>query len=154
LALGRREIALTLAIIAACVSLAVADRVTIHEWELPKPRYLPLDLAVGPDGALWYTVMPASTIGRLDPQSGKIRDYPLKTSGSGSHGLVADQEGNFWFKGYVGRLDPRTGMVTAYPMPGPAARDPIHLSSTLAEHSGSPHKWDTSLAGSTPVPGR
>lgn len=131
LAMRRRGIALTLTIFAACVSLAAAATVTIHEWDLPKPRSLPHDPAVGPDGALWYTAMLANTIGRLDPQSGKIREYPLKTPGSGPHGLVADREGNIWFtanyKGYVGRLDPRTGEVIEYPMPDPAALDPHSL---------------------------
>lgn len=126
--MGKRGVALTMTMIAAFVSLAVAATVTIHEWDLPTPRSLPHDPAVGADGALWYTGMLANTIGRLDPLSGKIREYPLKTPDSGPHGLVADREGNIWFtasyKGYIGRLDPRTGQVTEYPMPDPAARDP------------------------------
>src|SRR5208337_24373 len=69
-----------------------------------------------------------NTLGRLDPKTGQIKEYPLKTPDSGPHGLVSDKDGNIWFtanyKGYIGELNPRTGEVIAFPMPDPAARDP------------------------------
>jgi len=72
--------------------------------------------------------MHSNTLGRLDPMTGKIKEYPLKTPNSGPHGLVADDKGNIWFtanyKGYIGRLNPQTGEVVEYPMPDPRARDP------------------------------
>jgi virginiamycin B lyase len=70
----------------------------------------------------------ANKLGRLDPKTGQIKEYALKTEGSGPHGLVADAQGNIWFtaafKGYVGKLDPKTGAVTEYKMPDARARDP------------------------------
>ncbi|MGH7792452.1 MAG: virginiamycin B lyase family protein, partial [Thermodesulfobacteriota bacterium] len=69
--------------------------------------------------------------GRLDPKTGQIKEYPLKTPNSGPHGLVADQEGNIWFtanyKGYIGKLNPKTGEATEYLMPDPNAGDPHTL---------------------------
>ena len=66
--------------------------------------------------------------GRLDPETGDLKEYPLKTPRSGPHGLTADKAGNIWYTGnsagLVGKLDPKTGEVTEYPMPDPAARDP------------------------------
>jgi virginiamycin B lyase len=73
----------------------------------------------------------SNTLGRLDPATGKIQEYHLKTADSGPHGLTADKEGNIWFtanyQGYIGRLNPQTGEVSEYPMLDPKARDPHSL---------------------------
>ncbi|HEY2477045.1 MAG TPA: hypothetical protein VGI19_19850 [Candidatus Cybelea sp.] len=102
-------------------------RVTIREWPLPIAGSRPHDPLAMPDGSIWYTGQMADVLGRLDPRTGAIKQYPLPPN-SGPHGLVADKNGNIWytanFAGYIGKLDPRTGHVTRYPMPNPAARDP------------------------------
>jgi virginiamycin B lyase len=81
----------------------------------------------------------ANKLGRLDPATGKFKEFPLKTPGSGPHGLAADTEGNIWFtaisKGYIGKLNPSTGGITEYRLPDGAddphtpsirsARDPM-----------------------------
>jgi virginiamycin B lyase len=83
---------------------------------------------MAPDGALWYTGQQANLLGRLDPATGQIREYPLPRPASGPHGLVSDRDGNIWFtgnaRGYIGKLDPVTGRVTEYPMPDSRAGDP------------------------------
>lgn len=111
----------------ASLAAATAVSVSIREWAVPAGSF-PHDPAVARDGTLWYTGMQSDTLGRLDPVSGKIRDYPLKTQDSGPHGLVEDREGNIWFtanyKGYIGRLDPKSGKVTEFAMPDRAAKDP------------------------------
>ena len=72
----------------------------------------------------------ANVLGRLDPKTGKIKEYQLKTPHSGPHGLLDDKDGNIWYTGnagLIGKLDPKTGDVTEYPMPDPQARDPHTL---------------------------
>ncbi|NJD55258.1 MAG: lyase [Nitrospirae bacterium] len=117
-------------VVAAAMVFAADIGVHITEWELPEGTF-PHDPAVAPDGALWYTGMQSNTIGRLDPKTGKIREYKIPTPDSGPHGLVADNQGNIWFtanfKGYIGSLDPKTGTFREYPMSDPAARDPHTL---------------------------
>jgi len=70
----------------------------------------------------------ANKLGRVDPKTGTIREYTLKSAFTGPHGLVEDKAGNIWFTGnntaLIGKLDPSTGIVTEYPMPDPAAKDP------------------------------
>jgi len=104
--------------------------VTIREWLVPTPGSRPHDPLAMPDGSIWYTGQMANVVGRLDPQTGKIREYSLPAN-SGPHGLMADGNANIWytanFAGYIGKLDPRTGSVTKYPMPDAAARDPHTL---------------------------
>src|SRR5438128_1619176 len=69
----------------------------------------------------WYTGQMANKLGRLDPGTGQFKEFPLKTPGSGPHGLAADAAGNIWFtatsKGYIGKLNPSTGEITEYRMP-------------------------------------
>ncbi len=102
-------------------------RVTIREWLLPTPGSRPDNPLAMPDGSIWYTGQIADVLGRLDPTTGAIKQYPLPPN-SGPHGLVADKDGNIWFTanfgGYIGKFDPRTGKVAQHPMPDPAAHDP------------------------------
>src|SRR5438132_6400230 len=72
-----------------------------------------------------------NVLGRLDPKTGRFKEYPLKTPHSGPHGLVEDKDSNIWYTGntgaLVGRLDPKTGAVTEYAMPEPDVKDPHTL---------------------------
>ena len=65
---------------------------------------------------MWYTGYGANVLGRLDPATGQIKEFPLTTADSGPHGLVADSEGNIWYTAnraaLIGRLEPKTGRVT------------------------------------------
>jgi len=102
---------------------------TIQEWPVPSKGGHPHDPAVGPDGALWFTEQMVNKLGRLDPKSGAIQEFPLPSDkNAGPHGLVADKDGNIWFTanfaGYIGKLDPHTGKVTQYKMPIEKADDP------------------------------
>jgi virginiamycin B lyase len=100
-----------------------------HEFKLPS-RAFPHDPYAAADGSIWYSGQLGNVLGRVDPKTGQVKDYPLKTSSSGPHGLIGDKDGNIWFTanfaGYVGKLDPKTGQVTEYKTPG--ARDPHSLS--------------------------
>ena len=127
----RKALGLTSLFVAALLFAAGTPDVSIHEYDLPVPHSRPHDPAVGRDGALWYTAQMVNHIGRLDPATGAIKEFPLKTLDPGPHGLAADKDGNIWFtanfKAYIGKLDPKTGAVTEYPMPDAAARDPHSL---------------------------
>lgn len=105
-------------------------QVNIREWQVPTPGSRPHDPLAARDGSIWYTGQLSSKLGRLDPKTGQIREYPVKPQ-TAPHGLVEDKDGNIWFTGnhtgVIGKLDPRTGEITEYPMPDPKAKDPHSL---------------------------
>jgi virginiamycin B lyase len=102
--------------------------VKITEWMAPSLGSRPHDPLIASDGAVWWTGMWANVLGRVDPKTGAIKEFPLKTPRSGPHGLTEDKDGNIWFTGnqaaLVGKLNPKTAEITEYRMPDPAARDP------------------------------
>jgi len=114
----------------AAVVIPGSAKVTIKEWVVPTPGSRPHDPLATSDGAIWYTGQFANVLGRLDPKTGKIKEYHL-TPKAGPHGLVADKDGNIWytanFGSRIGKLNPKTGELTEYSMPDPAARDPHTL---------------------------
>ena len=71
----------------------------------------------------------ANVLGRVNPATGEIKEFQLKTPHSGPHGLMEDQDGNIWYTGntgsLIGKLDPKTGDVTEYTTP--EAGDPHTL---------------------------
>jgi len=106
-------------------------KVSMKHWDAATPGSRPHDPLAARDGSLWYTGQMANVLGRVDPKTGKVREYKLKTPHSGPHGLKEDAQGNIWYTGntgaLVGKLDPKTGEVTEYPMPDPEAKDPHTL---------------------------
>jgi virginiamycin B lyase len=101
--------------------------VSFKEWIAPSLGSRPHDPEPGPGGTIWWTGMFANVLGRVDPKTGEMKEYPLKTPASGPHGLAFDKDGYLWFtansKGYIGRLDPKTGVVMEYKLPDDV-RDP------------------------------
>ena len=114
---------------AAAVIEGPAD-IAIKEWPVATPGSRPHDPLAARDGSIWYTGQLANVLGRLDPRTGQIKEYPVNPQ-TGPHGLKEDKGGNIWFTGnfssVIGKLDPKTGKVTDYPMPDPSAKDPHSL---------------------------
>jgi virginiamycin B lyase len=106
-------------------------KVKIEMWDVPTLGSRPHDPMAARDGSIWWSGQLANKLGRVDPKTGAIREYTLKSEFTGPHGLVEDRDGNVWFTGnntaLVGKLDPNSGVVTEYPMPDPNAKDPHTL---------------------------
>lgn len=106
-------------------------KVSMKAWKAASPGARPHDPLAAKDGSLWYTGQMVNALGRIDPKSGKVKEFPLKTPHSGPHGLVEDRSGNIWYTGntgaLVGKLDPKTGEATEYKMPDKNAKDPHTL---------------------------
>src|SRR5262245_30024994 len=72
-------------------------RVNIREWVVPSLGSRPHDPLAAADGSIWWTGQWASVLGRLDPKTGAMKEFPLKTPQTGPHGLAEDTAGNVWY---------------------------------------------------------
>ena len=104
--------------------VAGTDTVKITEWVAPTLGQRVRDPLQAADGAIWWSGMFASLVGRLDPTTGGMREYPLARDAR-PHGIAEDPNGGIWFtgngNGTVGKVDTETGEVTEYKT---TARDP------------------------------
>src|SRR5882757_5399968 len=71
----------------------------ITMWPVPTPGSRPHDPMAAKDGSIWYSGQLANVLGRVDPKTGKIREYKMKTAHTAPHGLAEDKAGNIWFTG-------------------------------------------------------
>jgi virginiamycin B lyase len=100
----------------------------IDLWDVPTKGSRPHDPRAAKDGSIWWSGQLANKLGRIDPKTGAVREYTLKSPHTGPHGLAEDKGGNIWFTGnalgLIGKLDPKTGITTEYPLPDKSAKDP------------------------------
>jgi virginiamycin B lyase len=98
--------------------------IKITEWITPTLGQRSRDPIEAPDGSIWWTGMYASLVGRLDPKTGEMKEFPLPPAAR-PHTIIPDAAGNIWYSGNsnatIGKLDPKTGKITEYKT---TARDP------------------------------
>jgi len=102
-----------------------ATNVIVTEYGLPRKEALPHDVIVDSDGHAWYSDFGNQYVGELDPQTGKVVDYPLPTlhqeQPKGPLNVEFDPDGNVWvglsYQGGAAKIDRKTKVVTAYPLP-------------------------------------
>jgi streptogramin lyase len=105
-----------------------ATRVIVTEYDLPRETIEPHDVIVDADGIVWYSSFGEPNLGRLDPRSGRVTEYPLPELKPGfpmgSLGLRTDAAGNLWlgmmYQGGIARFDKQTETFRIWRLP-PAA---------------------------------
>jgi virginiamycin B lyase len=79
----------------------------VTEFATPTSPAVPLGIAAGPDGNLWFTENGARRIAQI-AASGAITELNVLTFGP--HGITAGSDGNLWFiersSNRIGRLTP------------------------------------------------
>jgi streptogramin lyase len=85
------------------------------QFEVPTPGADPVDVAVAPDGTVWFSG--SGAIRSLDPESGAFTETPVAGSNPGHVAIASD--GNVWFTDRfnhnVGYLDPSSEVVEVFP---------------------------------------
>jgi virginiamycin B lyase len=102
-----------------------ATHVIITEYDLPRPTIEPHDVIVDEHGMVWYTDFGEQFIGKLDPKTGALKEYPVPELKPGYPvGLLdieEDKAGDFWlgmmFQGALAKFDPKTEQLKTYPLP-------------------------------------
>jgi virginiamycin B lyase len=102
--------------------LRIAPDGAIEAFDVPRPAVVPTDVAVAPDGAVWFLQFRGNRIGRLE--DGKFAEFEVAEDNAGLSGLAVAQDGAVWFgmlrAGSLGRL--RDGEVEVYRLPRERAR--------------------------------
>lgn len=75
-------------------------------------------MVVDQKGAVWFTELNASKIGKVDRQTGDLTEYSTPTPDAGPRRIRVDSKGNLWFTesfaSKLGKLDPATMKMTEY----------------------------------------
>jgi virginiamycin B lyase len=107
--------------------VAGPERIVFKEWQTPTLGSRSRDPIQAADGTIWYAGQWSNLIGRINPATGEMKEYPLPANAM-PHTVTLDAKGNVWYAGNknatIGYLDPRTGKITEFKMPDPAAKDP------------------------------
>src|SRR5438094_41606 len=77
-----------------------ATRVIITEYDLPRKVAMPHDVIVDASGTAWYSDFGSHVLGKLDPNTCKVAEYPISEFKSGfpqgSLDIEIDKDGNIW----------------------------------------------------------
>ena len=115
-----------------------ATRVIITEYELPRPTIEPHDVIVDADGMAWYSNFGEQTLGKLDPKTGKVAEYPVpepkKGSPTGALSLRFDKDGNLWlglmYQASVAKFDRKTEKFQVWTIPPELNKDNTQINMT------------------------
>src|SRR5437762_717646 len=102
-----------------------ATRVIVTEYDLPRKTIEPHDVILDRDGTVWYSDFGALFLGRMDPKTGRVTEYPIPMIKEGfpvgTLDLEPDRDGNLWvglmYQGGVAKLDRTTGKVQTWSVP-------------------------------------
>jgi virginiamycin B lyase len=102
-----------------------ATRVVITEYDLPRRDSVPHDLTVDSKGMVWYGDSGWQYLGKLDPKTASVVEYPVPTfkpdSPLGILDLQADKDENLWpaldDQGKIARFDTKTLKFTIWDLP-------------------------------------
>ena len=123
-------------VVAACLAAAPAaaqDELRLRTVTIPAA--VARGITVGPDGNIWFAGdtgpgfygrpdLPGGYIGRIDPQTRRLRTFPTPTGGSGPENIVTGPDGALWFTernaARIGRIT-TSGRITEFPLPDPGS---------------------------------
>lgn len=111
----------------ASVSVPGDMQLNYRYWQVPTLGQRARDPVQGKDGVIWWVGQWGNILGRLDPATGEMKEYPLP-DGTYPHSVTLDKHLTPWFlgnkNGTVGYLNLETEDFTVFRMPDENARDP------------------------------
>src|SRR5262252_1081090 len=124
-------------------------RAIVTEYDVVRPTSEPHDVLVDTDGYVWYSDFGEMFIGKFDPRTLKLVEYPIKKfkdkAPTGLLSIDFDREGKLWFdsmyQGSLGRLDPQTAKIDYFPVPAKWNDDTVQLNFTGLRHDVDNKVW-------------
>jgi virginiamycin B lyase len=137
-----------------------STRVIITEYDLPRKTIEPHDVIVDADGIVWFSNFGEQFLGRLDPRTARVTEYPvpLIRAGfpTGMLDLETDLEGNLWvsmmYQGGIARFDKKTTTFKTWTVPSGFTNDETQQSMVGPQHWEADGKvWLNDAGGATRV---
>jgi virginiamycin B lyase len=102
-----------------------ATRVIYTEYDLGRETIEPHDVIVDADGIAWYSSFGEQNLGRLDPKTGAVKEYPIPEHKpgypTGLLGLRDDKAGNLWlgnmYQATIVKFDRKTEKFQFWQLP-------------------------------------
>jgi len=128
-------------------------RAIVTEYDMVRPTTEPHDVLVDKEGNVWYTDFGEMFIGKFNPKTLKLAEYPIKKfkdkAPTGLLSIEFDRDGRIWFdtmyQGALGCLDPKTGKIAYYPLPPEYNDDTVQLNFTGLRHDVDGKVWTKSV---------
>jgi virginiamycin B lyase len=102
-----------------------ATRMIVTEYDLPRQVIEPHDVIVDSQGMAWYSNFGEQNIGKLDPKTGKVTEYPVPITKegwpTGNLALRFDKDQNMWLglmlQGAIAKFDTKTETFQTWKLP-------------------------------------
>ena len=128
-------------------------RAIVTEYDMVRPTTEPHDILVDKEGNVWYTDFGEMFIGKFDPKTLKLTEYPIKKfkekAPTGLLSIEFDHAGKIWFdtmyQGSLGNLDPKTDEISYYPLSPEYNDDRVQLNFTGLHHEVDGKVWTKSV---------
>jgi virginiamycin B lyase len=120
-----------------------ATRVIYTEYDLPRAEVAPHDTMVDNDGTVWFSSFGEQNLGRLDPRTGKVTEFPYpkhrQDAPTGALGLRADAAGNLWlgnmYQAVIVKFDPKSEKFQFWTLPSEANIDAAQINMVSPQSS-------------------
>jgi virginiamycin B lyase len=128
-------------------------RAIVTEYDMGQPTVEPHDILVDKQGDVWYSDFGQMFIGKFDPKTLKLTQYPIKKfkdqAPTGLLSIEFDHTGKIWFdtmyQGALGELDPTTSKISYYPLPAEYNDDRVQLNFTGLHYEVDGKVWTKSV---------
>ena len=126
-----------------------ATRVVITEYDLPRPTVSPHDVVLDPDGNAWFSSFGEQFIGRLDPKSGKVTEFPVPQIKpkfpTGNLDLEVDRDGNLWlgmmYQASFAKFDRKAEKFQVWTLPPEINTDVTQINMIMPAHPADGKIW-------------
>ena len=121
-----------------------ATRVIYTEYDLPRETISPHDVIVDGNGMVWYSSFGEQNLGRLDPRTGKVTEFPIPEHKpgfpTGLLGLRSDRDGNLWlgnmYQATIAKFDRKAETFRFWPLQGDENIDAAQINMVGPQSSG------------------
>jgi streptogramin lyase len=120
-----------------------ATRVIYTEYDLPRETISPHDVIVDSRGMVWYSSFGEQNLGRLDPRTGRVTEFPIEEHKpgfpTGLLGLRSDRDGNLWlgnmYQATIAKFDRNTETFKFWPLQGEGNIDAAQINMVSPQSS-------------------